>query len=109
VQRQRANERVRERVRNLVCLEQRRNLRFAAEPGDTFGDVEDEIAAPSPNEPRCERAHMADSVDLVAELGQRAGDGVDRRNGIELGDLVLGMPEGQVIVLQIVGEPDPHP
>ena len=108
VQRQCADERVRERVRDPVRLEQRRNLRLAAEAGDAFGDVEDEVPAPACDEPRGERAHVADALDLVAELRQAPGDRVDRRQGIELGDLVLGEPERQVVVLQIVGEPDPH-
>jgi hypothetical protein len=44
----------------------------------------------------------------MAELAERARDRIDRRRGIELGNLVLGQPERQVVILQVVSEPDPH-
>ena len=80
----------------------------AAEAGYAFGDVEHEVPALTGHEPGRERAHVADSVDGVAERFEGAGDGVDRSQGIELGDGVLSEAERQIVVLQIVGEPDPH-
>jgi hypothetical protein len=90
VQRQRADERVGERIRDLVGLEERRHLRLAAEARHAFGDVEHEIAPPTGDELGRERAHVTDALDVVAGRSQGILERGDRRGGIELGDLVLG-------------------
>src|SRR5690606_38316837 len=104
-----ADQRIRERVRDRVCVEQRRHLRLAAEAGDALADVEHEVPALAGDEPGRERADVADPDDLVAERLERARHRVDGRARIELGDLDLGEAGRAVVVLEIVREADPEP
>ncbi len=57
---------------------------------------------------RRKRPHVTDALDVVARGSQGLLERGNRRGGIELGDLVLGEAQRQIVVLQIVGEPDPH-
>src|SRR5690606_39103421 len=108
VQRQRANERIRERVRHAVRIEERRNLRLAAEAFDALRDVEHEVPALAGDEPLGERAHVTDSDAFVAERRERGGDRVDRLDRVELRDVGFGEAALEVVVLQVVRQADQH-
>ena len=57
---------------------------------------------------RHQLARVADALRHVAERRERTGNGVDRLLPVELRRLLLAVTFAQVVLSQIVGQPDPH-
>ncbi len=97
-----------EGVGNVVCLEEGRDLGFPPEPGHSLGDIENEVPAVAPGEAAHQALHMPDPVRFVAQFPEASLDGLDGVLPVELGRLLVAHPEGDVVGLEIVGQPDPH-
>jgi len=108
VQRQAEHHRVGERVGHAVRVEQRRHQRFPSEAVQSLGDVEDHVPAIAGGQAVDQPAGVADPVGGVARRGQRRFDRHDGVNLVELGGGLFGKTFRQIIVLQVVSDPDAH-
>ena len=99
---QRERERIGKRVRDLIRLEQRRHLRFAARAAQPFRDVEDQIPSLAARHAHRQGADVADAVGFVPDRGQRLLERVNRVDAVELGGLVLAEPLREVRVAEVV-------
>ena len=108
VERQREDEPVGEGVRDLERVKQCGHLRFAREAEHALGVVEDQVPSIAGGQPGGERLDAADAIDRMSERPQRRLDGVDRFGRIELGGVFFAIPLPQIVVAEVVGEPDAH-
>ena len=104
----RHGQRVREEIRLVEQLAQRRHLRLPRPSLHAFGDREHEVVALALGEARGKRLPAADTDRLATEGLERARERIDRLDRVELRDRLLGEAEGAIIVAQVVDEGDAH-
>ena len=101
-------ERIRQQIRLVEQLAERRHLRLARAALHALRNGKHEVEAHPRGKPRGKHLPAADAVDLAAKRAQRAIELVDGVDVVELGHLLLGEAERAIVVAQIVDESDTH-
>ena len=108
VQRQRQDERVRERVRDSVHVQNGRHLRFAGDAAQSLGDVEHQVPRIALRDLRHELPSVPNSVRRMAKLCERRFDAFNGARPVKFGRFIWRKPRIEIILPQVVSQADPH-
>jgi hypothetical protein len=108
VKRQGHDERIGKCVGDAVHVEESRDLRFAGDAGQAFGEVEDKVPGFAVDEPGGQIAGVADAVGRVAELFKRRLDVRDGVGPVKLRGFVFGEASREIFLPQVVSKADFH-